>query len=653
MSRPASTHGPDGEPLDRTFPADLVDTLAPLRTHGTSLVSTLVLVLGAAAAAYGWQLYRGLRVTGLNDLVFWGVYMANFVFFIGISYAGTLISAILRLTGAEWRRPITRVAEIITVVALSIGATMIILDMGRPDRVLNVVLYGRVQSPILWDVFSITTYLTGSFLYLYVASIPDFAVLANTPAACIDRPVRARLYRMLALGFTGTASQTRHLDRALGAMAVILIPVAVSAHSVVAWIFGMTLRPGWHSTIFAPYFVVGAIFSGTAALILVMAVFRKVYKLERYLTTLHFRRLGWILLALTLLYAYFTFSEYLTVWYGGEVAEGRLLSLLLGRTVFGAGFWLTALLGLAVPAVLLAAPGRSLRRIIIASAFVVVGMWVKRYLIVVPTLMTPLLPAEAAGLVPRYVPSLVEWGITAGGIAAFVMGFLLLTKLLPVVSIWEVGEPDAAAFARLRATVASNQGRKWEEGRAPVPTPPAVSRAPILAVVAALLLPAVLVAQAPAPAAPAPAVELFEETEGTERLLIAEVTRGGQPVEGVRVEFLVRRTFGLMSLGEDITIDDGSAGVDFPAGLAGDTAGKLDIVARLLPAEEFAGVEARLAADGERVARAGDPFPRALWSPRVPVGMMATIAALLAVVWGTYAYVVRKLMRIRQLAYKE
>lgn len=241
----------------------------PLKSNSSRFymfVAILLAVISWAAYAYFTQLRDGLIVTGLRDNIFWGIYMTNFVFFIGISHAGTLISAILRVTGAEWRRPITRMAEAITVFALLVGGPMILIDMGHPERLLNLLLYGRIQSPILWDLISITTYITGSLLYLYLPMIPDVA-------ECRDRltdapPWKRFLYRTLSLGWRGDAEQVHRLERGVGIMAILIIPVAISVHTVVSWIFGMTLRPGWHSTIFGPYFVVGAIFSGIAALLL-------------------------------------------------------------------------------------------------------------------------------------------------------------------------------------------------------------------------------------------------------------------------------------------------------------------------------------------------------------------------------------------------
>jgi Ni/Fe-hydrogenase subunit HybB-like protein len=429
--------------LEHVVTRDLSVTLNPTGYGGKLWIACLLTVVAAGLVAYIYQLRNGLAVTGMREYVSWGVYMTNFVFFIGVSHAGTLISAILRVTHAEWRRPITRMAEAITLFALMIGAPMVIIDMGRPDRIHHVLLFGRFNSPILWDVCSITTYISGSLLYLYVAMIPDFALLAQRQT--LGKPFsRARmwLYRAGSLGFRNTPEQRKNLNRALATMAVIIIPVAVSVHTVVSWIFGMTLRPGWHSTIFGPYFVVGAIFSGTAAIILAMAIFRKVYGLERYLTYRHFRNLGTLLLALNLIYIYFTLSEYLTNWYGQTEIDKRLIDLLMGGGQFATMFWLMAIFGLFVPIVLLMIPSKnnSITTIIVASVLINIGMWVKRYLIIVPTLMTPYIPAQAAGIIPKYNPTWVEWTITAAAFALFMLLFTLFAKVLPIISVWETVE---------------------------------------------------------------------------------------------------------------------------------------------------------------------------------------------------------------------
>src|SRR3990172_11849806 len=202
--------------------------------------------------AYYLQVRYGLGQTGLNTPEYWGIYIIDFVFFIGISHAGTLISAILRLSKAEWRRAITRSAEFITVLVIAFGAVQPILDLGRPDRVLYVILNGQPWSPLLWDVCSIGLYFTASSIYLYVPMIPDLALIRDLKI----RPTW--LYWFLAIGYHDTPRARQILQKIIAVLAVAVIPIAVSVHTVIAWIFALTLRPMWHSTIFGPYFVVGA-----------------------------------------------------------------------------------------------------------------------------------------------------------------------------------------------------------------------------------------------------------------------------------------------------------------------------------------------------------------------------------------------------------
>ncbi|MHA2218181.1 MAG: NrfD/PsrC family molybdoenzyme membrane anchor subunit, partial [Candidatus Hodarchaeales archaeon] len=231
-------------------------------------ITFLIFLVLLAGLAYLYQLTNGLVVTGLRDRVSWGVYVTNFVFFIGISHAGTFISAVLRVSDAQWRHPITRLGELLTAFGLLIGGAMVLIDLGRIDRILLVLIQGRLQSPILWDVLALTMYLTGSLLYLYLALIPDFALMRDNlsdDAFFIKRWI----WRIFAIGWQGTESQHKKLNRGIGIMAWILIPVMVTVHTVVSYtVGGVMLRPGWRSTIFGPYFVVGALFSGVAAIII-------------------------------------------------------------------------------------------------------------------------------------------------------------------------------------------------------------------------------------------------------------------------------------------------------------------------------------------------------------------------------------------------
>ena len=625
---------------------DLLFTLEPLGSRGRTWITALLCVCGFALFAYITQLVNGLRETGMRDFVSWGVYMTNFIFFIGISHAGTLISAILRVTNAEWRRPITRMAEAITVFALMVGASMVIIDMGRPDRILHVIEYGRFQSPILWDLCSITTYLTGSFLYLYVAMIPDMSIVARN-AQLRGRPGwLVRIYRAMSLGYQNTPEQEKRLNRALGAMAVIIIPVAVSVHTVVSWVFGMTLRPGWHSTIFGPYFVIGAIFSGTAAIITAMQLFRRAYHLEKYLTLDHFRKLATLLVALTLLYTYFTLSEYLTTWYGGSTVENRLLSLLMGGTPYGRAFWFWVVTGLFIPLGLLIMPSkRSLGAIITASVLINIGMWLKRYLILVPTLETPYIPPTAA---LHYHPTWVEMAITAGAFAAFMLLFTMFSRVFPIVSIWETAE-DAPEAEKIAVKAAPTGFAR-----------PAFVRLRTLIVVgsaAALGVGAAARLQAQqTPTEPGARVELVKEIVAGEDRLVATVTVAGQPLKGARVAFSVQRAFSPLTLGEDTTLADGRASVAIDSTLPTGVSGKLAVVATIVSPDKFADVQGRALVPGYRIYPAGTPapgVPRALWSSRPPLLIVGTIAFLATIVWTTYSFVVSQLVAIKRNAPEE
>ena len=404
------------------------------------VAAALLTIVVLAAYAYLAQFRYGLGVTGLNTPTYWGVYITNFVFFIGISHAGTLISAILRIARAEWRRSITRSAEVITVLVLFFGAGNIIIDLGRPDRLLNVIYYGRFQSPLLWDVVSITTYLTASSIYLYLPLIPDIALLRDRV-----KGIRHWFYKVLALGWQGTERQIHWLEIAIAIMAILVIPIAVSVHTVVSYVFAMTIQPMWHSAIFGPYFVVGAIFSGIAAIIIAMAIIRRVYHLENYLRPVHFDYLGVLLLVMCCLWFYFTSCEYLTVFYGAEpVHLAVFYSKITGH--YAPYFYAMLATCFVIPFAILAnGKTRNVTGCVIASIAVTIGMWLERFTIVVPTLVNPRLPYERG----IYMPSWVEWFIFAGCFAFFTLLYMLFTKLFPIVSIWEIREGREKSLAEV------------------------------------------------------------------------------------------------------------------------------------------------------------------------------------------------------------
>jgi Ni/Fe-hydrogenase subunit HybB-like protein len=398
-----------------------------------------------AVVMYVRQLVLGLAVTGMMQPVTWGFYIISFVFFIGISHAGTLISAILRLTQAEWRRPITRMAEVITAIVLAIGGLHPIIDLGRPDRVMNVFYFGRLQSPLLWDVTSITAYFAASTVYLFLPLIPDVALLR-------ERNKKHRwLYEFLSWGWQGTPRQWKVLHRAINIMMIVVVPIAVSVHTVISYIFAMTLQAGWHSTIFGPYFVVGAIFSGIAALFVAMIAFRSVFNLQAYLKPIHFQQLGKLLLAMSVLWGYFTFCEYLTGYYGGEPAELKtLLYKVSGR--YAPLFWTMVICNFVVPLALLSHRKlRTISGILVSSIAVLIGMWLERLIIVVPSFENPRMPFP----IHFYFPSLTEISLFVGAVALFALGFMLFAKFFPIVSVWEIQEGRALGVGETEERIRS------------------------------------------------------------------------------------------------------------------------------------------------------------------------------------------------------
>lgn len=406
-----------------------------------------LLWIGLGGYALYLQVAKGHDVTGMRDNVVWGLYIANFIFFIGISYAGAVISGILHILKVEWRKPIIRIAEMVTVISTVIGPVFILLCVGRLDRLHHLFLYPRLQSPITWDVLAIGTYFTGSVIFLYLALIKDFAIYRD---AKLNIPKwKQKLYKMLSLGYKGTPAQKKHISISMNLMAIMIVPLAIIVHSVLSWIFGMTLRPGWHSTIFGPYFVLAAIYSGTGVLIMAMWVYRKMYNLNNYLEDKHFIYLGYIMMILGAAYGYFTFSEYLTSWYGSEKWDSEVVSKLFNLSEYGWQFMFANVAGIILPIAIVAIPKtRTPNLIAFASFFMVVALWVKRYLIIVPTLESPLLPMQDTRMeYVKYSATWVEWALTIAGIATFFLFFTLMSKFVTIIPISEFGDKEKSAVS--------------------------------------------------------------------------------------------------------------------------------------------------------------------------------------------------------------
>lgn len=386
---------------------------------------------------YYTQLRDGLGVTGLHDYVSWGIYISNFVFFVAASLIGMLISSVLGLSGAKWITPISRIAEIITVAFALVAGIVIVTDMGRPDRLLNVFIYGRVQSPIFWDVMVVITYLAISVLLLYIPLIPDIWLCKNK----LDHAPKWQrwVYRVFSLGWTDSPAQYKTVKRYFQVLLVLVIPVALAIHTVTSWLFAMTLRTGWDSPIFGPYFVSGAFVAGCAAVVIVMYIFRMQFKLQDYITKVHFDHMGKLLVLVALVYVYFNINEILVPAYKLKAADAEhIYSLLMGHDSFM--FWLVQIVGLVLPFLLVMIP--AFRRPIpltIISVFVLVGAWFKRYLIVVPTQLHPYLPIQNVPETQHhYFPTLPEMAITLAPILLVLIIITILAKIFPVIPVWEM-----------------------------------------------------------------------------------------------------------------------------------------------------------------------------------------------------------------------
>ncbi len=382
------------------------------------------------------QVKDGHIVTGMRDHVVWGVFISNFIFFIGISYAGAVIASVLHLLKVEWRRPIIRIALFMAIISAIVGPIFILLCMGRLDRLHYLLIYPRLQSPIVWDVFAISTFLVAAIIFLYLSLIKDFAIFRDSEKLNVA-PWKKKLYTALSLGYQNTPTQRKHIAVSRNLMAIIIVPLVIIVSSVLSWIFGMTLRPGWHSTIFGPYFVIASIYSGTGVIIIALWIYRKVQKLDKYILDKHFIYMGFIMLTLAAGYGYFTFSEYLTSWYGSEKWENELLHKIFSFDEYGWWFLYSNIVGILIPILIVAIPAtRTPKWITVAAFLMLTAMWVKRYLIIVPTLESPLLPMqEVQAEYAHYSATWVEWALTASGFATFFLFFFLISKIMTIMPV--------------------------------------------------------------------------------------------------------------------------------------------------------------------------------------------------------------------------
>ena len=406
------------------------------------IVTTVIFLTGIGA--FGYMLNQGVGVTGLNRPVFWGVYMVNFVFFIGISHAGIMISAILRLTQAEWRRPVTRAAEVLTVFSL-MSALMAapLVHVGRPWRAdLWVFPYDfargvwiNIRSPFIWDPSAVMTYLTASSLFVFIALIPDLAVVRDRATG-----LTRKFYAVMAMGWRGTPRQWKLQAIAGILLSALVLPVFVSVHSIVSWDFAVQIGPeAWHSTIFAPYFIIGAIHSGVSAVATLMVIMVWVWGWDKYLKPDHLDAIGRLLIIVATTWFFFFFLEWVYALYTLEDAELAMRDLQVFQWPWSALFivFLVTAYFIPVPMWLFKSIRRSYFWMFVTTILVNIGMWLERFLIIVPGTMRR---SEFIFDWGSYHPSLVEILMVIMTFAWVVLGMLVFTKLFPLIPLFDVKE---------------------------------------------------------------------------------------------------------------------------------------------------------------------------------------------------------------------
>ena len=395
--------------------------------------------VGFGLFCFIYQVYTGLGVAGYRHPVFWGVYITDFVFWVGIAHSGTLISAILYLFRANFRMSIYRIAEAMTVFAVLTAGLFPIIHLGRPWNFYWLFpypnqreLWVNFKSPLLWDVFAVSTYLTVSALFFFIGMIPDIAAVRDR----VTEAPRKIIYSILSLGWKGSNWEWLHYTRAYLFFAAFATPLVLSVHSVVSWDFAMSNLPGWHTTIFAPYFVAGAIFSGLGMVIMLTIPIRKIFHLEDYITLDNYDGMAKLIMLTSGIIGYAYAAEFFMAWYSGNPAEwGQFYYRITGE--YAIFYWIMIVCNVIIPIPLwFKSVRRNLKILFIMSIFINIGMWFERFNIIVISLSHGFDPA-AWGI---YKPSWVEVGITVGSFAWFLMFFLIFLKTLPAVSIAEMKE---------------------------------------------------------------------------------------------------------------------------------------------------------------------------------------------------------------------
>jgi Ni/Fe-hydrogenase subunit HybB-like protein len=417
---------------------DVVGTLSPAGRGYLMLLFGAVGLFLVGAVTFLILVMDGLGHAGYQPPIFWSVFITTFVFWIGIGHAGTLISAILYLFRAKWRTSIYRGSEAMTIFAVMTAGLFPIIHAGRMWYAYWLLpypserfLWPNFRSPLVWDVFAISTYLTISAVFFIVGLVPDIAALRDATTGW-----KRTIYGLLSMGWQGTDRQWRHYRRAYGLFAALATPLVVSVHSVVSWDFAMALVPGWHSTLFAPFFVDGAIFSGFAMVLVLLIPMRYYFNLYAYITDRHLDNMAKLILVTGLVLTYFYACEGFTAWYSGEPME-RASYLFKWVGVYAPWWWLQIFCNSVAPLVLFSKRARThTPTLYVVSILVLIGMWFERFNIIVPGLGHGFYPYTFG----TYIPTVVDSGIIIGSFAWFFILFLAFIKVMPSMSIVEVKE---------------------------------------------------------------------------------------------------------------------------------------------------------------------------------------------------------------------
>ncbi|MDQ1304566.1 MAG: hypothetical protein QG671_393, partial [Actinomycetota bacterium] len=525
-------------------------------------IAIALLTVVVAVGIYAWvvQLQQGMGAAGYTDSSFWAIYIADVVAFIGVSYGGAVVSAILLLTGASWRAPLARLSEGMALVTVLVGAAFIFPHLGRPERVFEMVTQPNFASPVFWDMVAIITYTCVTFVFFLLPLIPDTAILRGAHPDELGRG-RLLLYRLISRNWVGSTRQRKVLHSAILITAIVIIPLAVAVHSVLSWAFALVSRPGWHESIWAPYFVIAALYSGVALVILVTAGFRRGYHLEAFITKKHFDRLGFIMVALSAVYIYLTFADLLPSAYVGEAGPSEIIhGMLVGDVAMW--FWIFLLMGTVAPIVLVALPWtRNVWGIGIAAALVVIVMWIKRVLMVVETAGYDRLTGTFGDF---FHFTWVSIAVTLAGAAAIPLGLMLLFRVVPLIAIDEVAE-----LAGSPITVTSKPALAKKSGRTKKVV---VAGAATLAMGAFLGVGMVSAPEAHAEdvATPPATMSVTATAAGPEVTVKATVTAAGIPVAGAPVSFYQSTPMfapgdNRVPLGKIPTAADGTATVTYTA----------------------------------------------------------------------------------------